>query len=161
MRIFARRTRAWCADAARLEAAHTLRAQVARLVRQHPCAWISKRVFQVLCAQVVRLDCCERIVKFDASRTGRALADVALRVRKKVLISATVISPGLILPLSPPAELSSAILRNTPTACSRIATCASARPMQRRRIRSLWNHEVIPSREQRHPNENKHKVSRG
>ena len=66
--------RTWCADAARLEAVLALRAQVARLVRQHPRAWVLKqKIGQMLGAQVVRLDCCGRIVGFDTSRAACAL----------------------------------------------------------------------------------------
>ena len=75
-----RRMRAWCADAARLEAAHTLRAQVARLVRQHPCAWVLRLFFFNLRAQLARLGLASEL----ALRAQVARLEAVLRLRAQV-----------------------------------------------------------------------------
>ena len=63
-----------CAPAVHLEAAQILCAQVTRLARQNPRAWIlTDEIGQMLGAQVMRLDCCGQIVGFDTTRAARAL----------------------------------------------------------------------------------------
>ena len=66
--------RAWCADAARLQAYLALRAQVARLVRSFLRAWVSQQKSRfALCAQVARLVRTSPGAKFGITRAGCAL----------------------------------------------------------------------------------------
>ena len=66
--------RAWCADAARLQAYLALRAQVMRLVRSFRRAWVSQQKYRfALRAQVARLVRTSPGAKFGITRAGCAL----------------------------------------------------------------------------------------